>query len=193
MAELEVDPSLAAFAVDRIARHNLTKRAQIETWDLEKPHFRPHFYHHGLALQPLNGSQPERTLGAIAGALKVHGKLMMTELVAPTPLDPANPTVAAWARLERRDPTLLPTEVQITRILGRLGFDVRVVEDVTERYMHQAMTGWRRGRPRPMDDIRPTRREAMRSIQEAELWMIRLRLFQRGSLRLVRWHAIGSG
>jgi hypothetical protein len=117
---------------------------------------------------------------------------MMTEIVANTPLDPADPTVAAWARLERRDPKFLPTEVQITRILGRLRLDVRVVEDVSERYVHSALMGWR-SVLRTMNDVRPTRREAMQSIQEAELWMIRLRLFQRGSLRLVRWHGIGSG
>lgn len=188
----ESDPGLAACAIDRIAHRNLTKRAQIETWDPEEPNFRPHFYHHGLALQPLNGSQPERTLAAIAGALKPNGHLMMTEIVANAPLDQSDRTVAAWARLERRDPKLLPSEVQITRILGRLGFDVRVVEDVSERYMHQAMMGWRTV-VRAMDGVRPTRREAMRNIQEAELWMIRLRLFQRGSLRLVRWHGIGGG
>jgi cyclopropane fatty-acyl-phospholipid synthase-like methyltransferase len=188
----ESDPGLVASAVDRIAHRNLTKRAQIETWDPEEPNFRPHFYHHGLALQPLNGSQPERTLAAIAGALKPNGHLMMTEIVANAPLDPTDRTVAAWARLERRDPKRLPTEVQITRILGRLGFDVRVVEDVSERYMHQAMMGWRTV-VRAMDNVRPSRREAMVNIQEAELWMIRLRLFQRGSLRLVRWHGIGGG
>ena len=116
----------------------------------------------------------------------------MLEVVANTPLDPTNPIVAAWARLERRDPKSLPTEVAITRILGRLGFDVRVVEDVSQRYIHQAMMGWRTV-VRTMDEVRPTRREAMRSVQEAELWMVRLRLFQRGSLRLVRWHGIGKG
>ena len=42
---------------------------------------------------------------------------MMTELVADTPLDPANPVVAGWAHLERRNPKELPTEVTITRIL----------------------------------------------------------------------------
>jgi cyclopropane fatty-acyl-phospholipid synthase-like methyltransferase len=188
----EVDPGLAAAAVDRVARRNLTKRAQIEIWNPDEPRFRPHFYHHGLALEPLHGSLPERTLGAIAAALKPNGHLMMVETVATSPLDPTNPTVAAWARLERRDPKALPSEVTITRILGRLGFDVRVVEDVSERYIHQAMMGWR-GVVRSMDDVRPTRREAMRNIQEAELWMIRLRLFQLGSLRLVRWHGIGGG
>jgi hypothetical protein len=33
----------------------------------------------------------------------------------------------------------------------------------------------------------------MSSVQEVELWLLRLRLFETGSLRLVRWHAIGGG
>ena len=188
----EADPNLVAAAIDRVTRRNLTKRAQIETWDPAHPIFREHFYHHGLALEPLHGSSPERTLAAIARALKPSGHLMMIELVANAPLDPANPVVAAWAHLERRDPKALPTEVAITRILGRLGFDVRVAEDVSDRHTHQALMGWR-STVRTMEDVPPTRREAMRCVQEAELWMLRLRLLQSGQLRLVRWHAIGGG
>jgi cyclopropane fatty-acyl-phospholipid synthase-like methyltransferase len=188
----ESDPDLVAAAVERIEHRNLTKRAQIESWNPFEPNFREHFYHHGLALEPLHGSQPERTLTAIAAALKPSGHLMMIELVADSPLDPANPVVAAWAHLERRDARALPTEVAITRILGRLGFDVRVAEDVSDRHTHQALTGWR-STVRAMENVPPTRREAMRCVQEAELWMLRLRLLQHGSLRLVRWHAIGGG
>jgi cyclopropane fatty-acyl-phospholipid synthase-like methyltransferase len=188
----ESDPDLAAAAVDRIAHKNLTKRAQIETWDLNEPHFRKHFYHHGLALEALRGGQPEPTLSAIANALKPGGQLMMVELIADAPLDPSNPVVAAWARLERRDPRALPKQETITRILGRLGFDVRVAEDVSQRQIHQVLAGWRNA-VREMEDTRPTRRQAMRYIQEAELWMLRVRLFQPGWLRLVRWHAIGGG
>jgi cyclopropane fatty-acyl-phospholipid synthase-like methyltransferase len=188
----ESDPDLAAAAVDRIAHRNLTKRAQIETWDLNEPHFRSHFYHHGLALEALRGGRPEPTLSAIANALKPGGQLMMVELIADAPLDPSNPVVAAWARLERRDPRALPKQETITRILGRLGFDVRVAEDVSQRQIHQVLAGWRNA-VREMEDTRPTRRQAMRYIQEAELWMLRVRLFQPGWLRLVRWHAIGGG
>jgi hypothetical protein len=188
----EADPALAGAAVDRIARKNLTKRAQVETWDPENPRFREHFYHHGLALEPLRGSNPERTLAAISAALKPNGQLMMLELVADKPLDPTNPLVAAWARLERRDPASVPTEASITRILRRLRFDVRVVEDVSERHGHQAMLGWRTA-VRTMEDVRPSRGAVMRCVQEAELWLLRLRLFQTGALRLVRWHGIGAG
>jgi hypothetical protein len=86
----------------------------------------------------------------------------------------------------------LPKQETITRILGRLGFDVRVAEDVSQRQIHQVLAGWRNA-VREMEDTRPTRRQAMRYIQEAELWMLRVRLFQPGWLRLVRWHAIGGG
>jgi cyclopropane fatty-acyl-phospholipid synthase-like methyltransferase len=188
----EADSHLAAVAIDRIARRKVTKHAQIEVWNPEAPKFREHFYHHGLALEPLHGSQPERTLSAIATALKPAGHLVLVELVADSPLDPADPIVTAWARLERRDPGALPSAISITRILGRLGFDVRVEEDVSERHASQALTGWRTT-VRIMEDVRPTRRAAMRYVQEAELWILRLRLLRTGQLRLVRWHAIGGG
>ncbi|MGD0434561.1 MAG: methyltransferase domain-containing protein [Acetobacteraceae bacterium] len=188
----EADPNLAAVAIDRIARRNLSKRAQIETWNPTQPTFRQHFYHHGLALEALHGGQPERTLAAIASALKPGGQLMMVELVADSPLDQSNPVVATWARLERRDPGALPKQDTITRILGRLGFDVRVVEDVSQRHIQHALSGWR-AEVREMEDNHPSRRRIMRYVQEAELWLVRLRLFQPGWLRLVRWHAIGGG
>jgi cyclopropane fatty-acyl-phospholipid synthase-like methyltransferase len=187
----ESDPDLLSAAIDRIARKNLTKRAHIEAWNPKEPAFRKHFHHHCLAIEALHGALPERTLSAIADSLMPGGQLMMVELVADSPLDPANRLVASWARLECRDPRAIPREEAITRTLGRLGFDVRVVEDVTQRQVHQALTGWRNA-VRNMERNRPTRREAMRHIQEAELWMLRLRLFQPGWLRLVRWHAIGA-
>jgi cyclopropane fatty-acyl-phospholipid synthase-like methyltransferase len=187
----EADPGLAAAAAERIAHGNLSKRVQIETWDVNNPSFRKHFYHHGLGLEPLHGSHPGKMLSAIAGALKPDGHLMMLELVADKPLDPANPVVASWARLERRDPTKVPTEALITGILRRLHFDVRVVEDVSQRHIEQVLTGWRNS-VRSMEGERPTSRKAMCCVEEAEMWLLRMRLFQIGSLRLVRWHGIGG-
>jgi SAM-dependent methyltransferase len=192
VSAFEADPDLVAAAVDRIARRNLTKHAQTEMWNPDEPKFREGFYHHGMALEALHGSQPERVLSAVTRALKPSGHLALTELVADTPLDPGNPVVAAWAHLERRNPKALPSEITITRILGRLGYDVRICEDVSDRHVNQALAGWR-SLVRVMGDAPPTRREAMSSVQEAELWLLRLRLFEIGSLRLVRWHAIGGG
>ena len=188
----EADPALAAAATDRIARRNLTKRAQIALWNPAAPEFRKNFFHHALALEPLRDGLPEPILAAIAQALKQSGGFVMTEAVADAPLDPTDPAVAVWSALERRDIAALQTEVAITRVLGRLGFEVRVVEDLSQRHIHQALAGWRTT-VRGMENVRPTRREAMLYIGEAELWLFRLRLFQLGRLRLVRWHAIANG
>lgn len=188
----EADSDLLAAAVERVARKNLTKHAQTEGWNPAEPVFRQGFYHHAMLLEPLLGHQPDRILSAVARALKPGGHVTMIELVADAPLDPANPVVAGWAHLERRNPTTTPADVAISRILGRLGFDVRVCEDISERHVGHALAGWRT-LVGAMEDAPPSRRDAMTCIREAELWLLRLRLFQTGALRLVRWHAIGGG
>ena len=143
----------------------------------------------------MHGSNPERTLTAITKALKPNGHLMMTEVVAEAPLDPADPVVAGWAPFFLKRTLIrksVPAEQTITRVLGSLGFDVRVVEDISQRQIHQALLGWRTT-VNTMENAPPAPRQAMCCVEEAELWLLRLRLFQVGSLRLVRWHAIGGG
>jgi hypothetical protein len=187
----EADAELAEAAADRIARSKLGRRAHVETWNPERPALKQHYYHHGLALEPLRGSKPEPALTAVALALKPAGQFVLVELVADQPLDPTDRTVARWAELERRDPDTIPAERTITRVLGRLGFDVRVTEDLSERHMRHALLGWRAS-VRAMEENRPSRRNMLLLVNEAELWLMRLRLFRRGALRLVRWHAISS-
>jgi cyclopropane fatty-acyl-phospholipid synthase-like methyltransferase len=187
----EADAELAEAAADRIARSKLGRRAHVETWNPERPALKQHYYHHGLALEPLRGSKPEPALTAVALALKPAGQFVLVELVADQPLDPTDRTVARWAALERRDPDTIPAERTITRVLGRLGFDVRVTEDLSERHMRHALLGWRAS-VRAMEENRPSRRDMLLLVNDAELWLMRLRLFRRGALRLVRWHAISS-
>ena len=186
----EADPELLTAATGLAARGPGAKRVQLAGWDPRDPAFRAHFYHHGVAFEPLAGAPPEPVLAAVADALKAGGQFMLTELCATPGLDPAHGTVIQWAGIERRDPRALPAEAAITRTLGRLGFDVRVAEDISERHMRAALAGWRAA-VRRMEDDRPTPAEMMRYVREAELWLLRLRLFQSGWLRLIRWHAIG--
>lgn len=188
----EADPDLVDAAQARIGRSKLGRRAQVDSWNPAEPELARHYYHHSLALEPLRGSKPEPTLAAVAAAIKPGGQLMLVELVADTPLDPTDPDVARWAAMEGRNPEALPSEVAITRVLGRLGFDVRIVEDISRRHMDQAMLGWRT-QVREMEEVRPTRRQASLIVNEAELWLVRMRLFRARKLRLVRWHAIGRG
>ena len=188
----EADAGLVDAANRYVELANMGKRARIDLWNPANPTFARHYYHHALALEPLMGNRPEGVLAAISAALKPGGQLMMTELVADAPLNPADPLVAQWARLRRREPKSLPTEIAITRVLGRQGYDVRIVEDVSQRFVHQGIMGWRR-MVRALQDNKPERQKARLVVHEAEIWLIELRLFREGRLRLVRWHAIGGG
>jgi hypothetical protein len=187
----EANARLAALANERSVCAGLGKRAQVDTWDPRAPKFPLHYYHHGMALEPLHGAQPEPTLAALSLALKPGGQLVLVELVADLKLDAADPTVAAWARLDHRPPDV-PGELTVSRVLGRLGFDVRIVEDITRRHMQQSVAGWHTA-VRAIEDTRPTLHELALIVREAELWLARYRLMRAGRLRLVRWHAIGRG
>lgn len=187
----EADPELLNAATERSLHAGLSRRAQIAAWDPESPSFERGFFHHGLALEPLRDAAVEPTLAALAQALKPGGHLVLLETVADNPLNPEDPLVAAWQRLDGRRLDRLPAEITITRALGRLGFDVRIVEDVSHRHMHQSVTGWREA-VRGMAQAKPNHREAAQLIREAELWLLRIRLFRSHALRLVRWHAIGT-
>lgn len=188
----EADPDLTEAAGALVARNNLGRRVEMESWDPAEPVFKKHHFHHGLALEPLAGARPEPVLAALRMALKPGAHLVMTELTADTPLDPAGPEIATWAAIARREPDSVPSEVAISRILGRLGFDVRAVEDISERHAHEAMTSWRAA-ARSMRGVALPRPLLEAYEREAELWTRRLRLVRSGPLRMVRWHAVAGG
>ena len=133
----------------------------------------------------------EPVLAAVAQAVKPGGHLVLVELVADTRLDPADPMVATWARLDHR-PAVVPSELAVTRMLGRLGFDVRIVEDISRRHLQYAIDGWHTA-VHGMQESKPSLRQVAVVVREAELWLSRFRLMRAGTLRLVRWHAIGRG
>jgi SAM-dependent methyltransferase len=185
---MEADPSLLAAAQALIRRTQLAKKVSIKAWDPANPDFETKSHHHCLALEALHDARPEPILDGLARALKPNGQLVLTELAAPEPLDHADPTVRRWAELEHRDPANLPAPVAVTRMLGRVGLDVRVAEDISQRHLEHAMLGWRVVL-RELDR-KPSRQEAAQLVREAELWLLRRRLIQDGRLRLMRWHAI---
>jgi hypothetical protein len=121
-------------------------------------------------------------------ALRQGGELMMVELVADQPLDPLDDAVVAWCQLEGRPP-VVPSQRAVTAALGRLGFDVRVTEDISLRHMQQALHGWH-DVIRSMREKKPSHAVAMVVVREAELWLRRLSLMRAQRIRLVRWDAI---
>jgi SAM-dependent methyltransferase len=185
----ESNPRLVALANERNLRAGLGRRAQVEPWDPFAPKFPPHYFHHAIAIEPLRGAPVEPLLGAIAAALKPAGQFVLVELVADQATVPMDASVRHWAELDHRPPEL-PTELNITKYLSQLGFDVRIVEDVSQRHMHEAIEGWCHA-VQAIEGALPSPHQLSLIVSEAELWLARLRLMRTRRLRLVRWHAIG--
>jgi SAM-dependent methyltransferase len=186
---MDCDPALLAAARQAVSRAQLEKKITIKAWDPDNPVFAPNSHHHCLALEPLHGAQPEPIVDGLARALRPGGQIVITELAAPEPLDLADKIVRRWGELEKRDPAHVQTAVSVTRMLGRVGLDVRIAEDMSDRHLEHAMLGWRV----MLRDLgrKPSRQEAVPMVAEAELWLLRRRLIKDGRLRMMRWHAIG--
>jgi SAM-dependent methyltransferase len=185
---MDHDPSLLAAARMQVSRAQLVKKISIKPWDPDKPAFVAKGHHHCLALEPFHNARPEPILDSLAQGLRPGGQIVITGLAAPNPLDPADHTVRRWAELERRDPANLLAPVTVTRMLGRMGLDVRIAEDMSQTHLKHALLGWR-VMLRDLDH-KPTRQEAVPMVAEAELWLLRRRLIRDGRLRMMRWHAI---
>ncbi len=192
VAGYEADPQLLAAAAEhvRLAGAAVAKRATMASLDPLAPSFQAGFCHHAVVLDAIRAAPIEPLLGAVSLALKPHGQIVMAEFVATAPLDPADPAIATWCRLEGRAPGL-HSEPGVTRALARLGFDVRVVEDISARHMQLALLGWK-DLVRGMGGAKPAPAEATAIVHEAELWTRRIRLMHGGVIRLVRWHALGA-
>jgi SAM-dependent methyltransferase len=186
---LEADPSLLGAARSLVKRAQLGRKVSLKPWDRENPAFVAKSHHQCLALEPLSGAQPEPILDGLAQALKPGGQLVLTELTATAPLDPGDATVRRWAELESRDPADVPVGLAVTRMLGRVGLDVRIAEDISARHLEQAMLGWR-VMLQDLHQFKPTRQEAATLVAEAELWLLRRRMIRDGRLQMMRWHAL---
>lgn len=185
----ESDPAMRAEAATRVLHANLAKRVRVRPWNPAAPTFRRDMCAHGLSLLSFRGCPCEPILSALAVAIRPMGQLALLELVAEPGFDPNESSAAAWLRLERMG-TALPSADTITELLSAYGFDVRVVEDTTERHRHFVLSAWQ-AFIKPCQESRSlSPRLAAEIVNEAERWLLRLRLMQQKKIRLVRWHAI---
>ncbi len=183
----ESDPYLAAVAARRIQRAGvaLAKRASAERWNPALPDFGRRRFDHAVTLDALRAARPDDVLAALAQAVKPGGQIALMETVAPALLDRSDPAVAAWLRLERRD-SGPPDPASVARTLERLGLALHGAEDISARHMRQAVRGWRR-RLRDLQAEHPDAARAAVLVEEAELWLRRVRLMRAGQIRMMLW------
>jgi cyclopropane fatty-acyl-phospholipid synthase-like methyltransferase len=187
----EADPELAAIAEQRRMRHGAARKISIGTWDRANPCFGRRSAHHAMALESLRGAKLAPILDSIAGALRPKGHIVLTELIADGPVPDKDREFAAWCRLENRGPDM-PSHSAVTAALTRRRFDVRVVEDLSDRHVTATLSGWRSAVKAMAAGPRPDAATAGTFVTEAELWLLRIRLMRRLGFRLLRWHAVGT-
>jgi SAM-dependent methyltransferase len=191
VASFEADPELHAVALHRRALFDPRNRITMDMWDRHAPAFRERSASHVLSLEGLRGARPAPVLESLARALRPNGQIVLTELVSDEPPNDKDREFAAWCRLENRLPEL-PKSGEVTTALQRLRFDVRVMEDMSDRHIAQTLGGWREAVKTLSGGPRPAPQQAAAFVTEAELWLLRIRLMRRLGVRLVRWHAIGA-
>lgn len=125
-------------------------------------------------------------IGRITGHLKPRGHLVLTDFVCEA--DAAeNPLIGDWWKLEPYG--AYPAAVgDITSLLESNGFDVRVSEDTTERYIKMALAGLAR-LPALLQGRKGDAELKVLIIRELDFWTVRLAALK-GPLKHVRFHAI---
>lgn len=161
------------------------KRIRLLPWDPASPSFQGR-QHHALLLEPLRrGATPRALLNAVATSLLPNGQLVLLELVAE---GAADPVMSRWLQLEGC--AMPPREQEIAAALAQAGFTVHVTEDLADRHAQAVRAAWVAVTERlASTSPRPPLVDMRRLVDEAELWLLRLRLLEKGALRMRRWHA----
>ena len=166
----------------------LGKRTTVATWDASEPFFRHRYHHHALVLEALRRCPAGRLLPAVSAALKPGGQLVMLELVGAEAAGRNGALLKRWTELEGRAAPPEPAAV-MEAALAAAGFTLNVREDVGARHCAAVMAGWmRRVETLRQGNGLPRGRKALALVTEAERWLLRQRLMQAGTLRLMRWH-----
>jgi cyclopropane fatty-acyl-phospholipid synthase-like methyltransferase len=187
----EAEAELAAIAEQRRRTEPTLRRVTVAAWDRDMPTFKPRSANHALSLEASRGAPLPPILASLAAALRPHGHVVLTEMVCDGALPEHDREFAAWCRLENRRPAL-PHADSVGSALKAQGFDVRVVEDLSEKHVAATLSGWRAAVKTMAEGARPDPATAGIFVTEAELWLLRVRLMRRFGFRLLRWHAIGS-
>jgi cyclopropane fatty-acyl-phospholipid synthase-like methyltransferase len=185
---LERSPERAKRGMEMSVAANLAKRATISQYNPETIELRPNSFDCILGRGATYSIvEKERLFRVVYQGLKQRGHLLFNEFT----VDPAfadRPELAAWMARESFPPTLWSIE-QYQDCLTSLGFDIRVVADVTLLYRTMIVAGW----AQLLDevDLKGMARSHVRTVvNEAELWALRMAALECGALHVYRVHAI---
>jgi SAM-dependent methyltransferase len=189
---LERDGTLARRGMEMSTLQGMQKRAPVDVYDPEALELRAGSFDCILARQTTYTlPDKEKLLGVLAQALKARGHLLLVDYVL-DPTHPAGPELETWRRQQQTPPHLWSAP-QYVDYLKRLGLDIRVTEDTTDKFRRLIIGGWSQmitavnlhGLPK---------QHLLAVVNEAERWVHTIAALDAGALRTYRIYALaGTG
>lgn len=185
---LERSAEYARRGMEMSVKANLQKRAAIGHYNPESVELRAHGFDCILGRgATYTVVEKERLLRVLYQGMKQRGQLLLKEFT----LDPAageRRELAAWVAKEEYPPVLWTVD-QYSDCLTSLGFEIRVVEDMTNVYRSMIIAGWAR-MLKEVDLKGMAKPHRLTVINEAELWMRGVAALECGGLRVYRIYAL---
>jgi len=190
---MDPDPEYAKAAMQFSVKAGLKSRAPVVAYDIEKMTLPKQRYNCVFALETFHRAKNKQQLFTnVAQAVTDGGQVLFTDFV----LREAGKTSAlieAWKRVEPFAPHPWGA-AQVAKALKELRLDARVDEDMTEKYRRLALFGWQACLDRLAEQraagVRPPRALLSQLLDDAELWVLRLRALDSGLLQVRRYFAL---
>jgi SAM-dependent methyltransferase len=185
---MEPDPEYAAAAMQLSVKSGMKSRAPVIAYDIERLALDKRRCNCIYAMETFHRARNKPgLLAAIAEGLADDGQVLFTDFVLAKPRA-ATAEVAAWIEAETF-PSHPWSGEETAAQLRKLGFDTRIDEDMTARYRRQGLLGWKECLDR-LAGTRPPRALLLQLLDDAEIWVRRLRALDSGALQVRRYHAL---
>lgn len=184
----EENEELAEIAKLRSKMAGMSKKAAITRFNPAKTKFKKNSFNVAVAYECLTSmTDKEQLFRAVEESLRLDGHFIMTDFVVPN-ADPPNEAMVRWINHEKTRPHLW-TSRKVYDTLNEMSFDVRIAEDITDKYRSMVFTGWLNLLSHlTKKELTPELGQAL--IGECEYWIYRISALDSGGLKVYRYHAI---
>jgi cyclopropane fatty-acyl-phospholipid synthase-like methyltransferase len=183
---MEANATLAEQGMERSVRAGLGERAPIRHYDPEALDFPESRYDAVFSKESIyRVADKERMFNALTGTLKPGGQLLFTDFIAAAGAEDA--ALKAWRDSEPESPNLGDVD-EISQYLSGSGLNIRICEDISERYQRVVLGEWARllGRVQRRE-VSPRWHNYLTAVTELE--QNRMAALDDGSLRVYRFHS----
>ncbi len=188
---LEAKPELAQAGNEISTKAGMAKKAPVEAFDPVTVELKQNAYDVVFSQGALfTTAGKERLLQQVAAALKDRGQLLFADFVKADAVADDGP-LSEWIQSEPVEPRLWSAQ-DYSHYIETLGMDVRVVEDISDRFKGMVLQGWA-GFLSSIEETGLDHATGAALVTEIELWTRRTQALDSGELRVCRIHAIKTG